>query len=96
MVKANKNDMTASTLVSSIIIVIKITNWKRKYTLPNQLGSLVVQNGKEESPSIAFATFSQERGTNSEGIRKRGMGVTFELGISVNLLQRFYACFLLS
>ena len=35
MVKANKNDMTASTLVSSIIIVIKITNWKRKYTLPN-------------------------------------------------------------
>ena len=36
MVKANKNDMTASTLVSSIIIVIKITNWKRKYTLPNQ------------------------------------------------------------
>ena len=32
---SQKNDMTASTLVSSIIIVIKIVNWKRKYKLAN-------------------------------------------------------------
>ena len=35
MVKTKKNDMTVSTLVSSIMIVIKIANWKRKYKLAN-------------------------------------------------------------
>ena len=55
MVKANKNDMTASTLVSSIIIVIKITNWKRKYTLPNLASLIQKYTGNRSSQLLDIA-----------------------------------------